>query len=204
MLPSLSEGTRRMRWLFVIGALSLASCSSPGTLGYTAPTTILPGPAVVTTVEVIDKRDEKPNRVATVRGGYGNPLKVMDTTNPVADEVRVVFTKALAARGMLRDAGPYRFQVTLHTLYGDQFIGRKAEAMFDLVVTDAAGRVTYSDRIVEKDYEFTFFDNGIFSSIDALGKHVEALLGKAVDQALDKAALRNALAPPAAALRPSV
>jgi uncharacterized lipoprotein YajG len=175
--------------------LALAACSSPGNLAYAPPQTVTQGQPTVSSVEVTDKRDEKPNRIATIRGGYGNPLKVLDTTTPVANEVQKVFTDALRARGMLTAdrAGPYRFQVVLHTLYGDQYIGRKAEAKFDLTVVDATGRPIYRDTIARNDYEFTFFDNGIFSSIDTLGKHVEGLLDKSVDEALDKAALRDAL-----------
>jgi len=113
---------------------------------------------------------------------------------------------ALQTRGMIAPdrSGPYRFQVVLNTLYCDQYIGRKAEVKFDLTVLDRTGRTLYQDSIVRNDYEFTFFDNGIFSSIDTLGKHVERLLDKAVDEAPDKAALRSALnMPPRLAGLPS-
>lgn len=146
-----------VRPIILLALVALGACSSPGDLTYVAPAQIVAGPAVVADVTVTDKRDEKPNRVATIRGGYGNPVKVMDTTKPVATEVQDVFVKALTLRGMLRSGAPTHFEVVLHTLYGDQFMGRKVDLMFDLIVRDDTNRVIYSDRVTGKDYEFTFF-----------------------------------------------
>ncbi|GEM_PF-6627561 len=182
-----------MRPMFLLALLALAACSSPGNLAYIPPPQIVAGPPVVADVTVTDKRDEKPNRIATIRGGYGNPVKVMDTTKPVATEVQDIFVEALTRRGMLRSGAPAHFEIVLHTLYGDQYMGRKVELMFDLIVRDAANRVVYSDRVTGKDYEFTFLDNGIFASIDTLGKAVEAALSKSVNESLDKVGLRDAL-----------
>jgi hypothetical protein len=164
----------------------------------------VPGPrASVASVTVIDKRDEKPNRVATIRGGYGNPLKVLDTPAPVADQVAAVFTRALELRGMLAPAAPFRFAVTLNTLYGDQYLGRRAEIKLDLAVIDRAGQVVYSDHISDGSYDFTFFDNGIFASIEDLRKHVEKLLSNSIDRLLDKKALNDLLSsPPSGASKP--
>lgn len=183
-----------VRPVILLALVALGACSSPGDLTYIAPPQIIAGPAVVADVTVTDKRDEKPNRIATIRGGYGNPIKVMDTTKPVATEVQDVFVKALTLRGMLRSGAPTHFEVVLHTLYGDQYMDRKVDLMFDLIVRDDTNRVVYSDRVTGKDYEFTFLDNGIFASIDTLGKAVQATLNKSVDEALDKIGLRNVLA----------
>ena len=180
----------------VLLALSclLAACSTTGTLSYLPPANVSPGPPnSVSSVTVTDHRDEKPNRVATIRGGYGNPLKVLDTPVPVSDVVASVFKDALIRRQMLSPNGPYRFEVTLDTLYGDQYIGRKAEIKMSLQVLDRAARPIYADTVTDKDYEFSFFDNGIVSSIDDLRKRVEALLDRSVDQMLGKPALRAAL-----------
>ena len=172
----------------------LAACSTTGTLSY-IPTgnPALGAQNSVSAVAVIDHRDEKPNRVATIRGGYGNPLKVLDTPVPVSEIVASVFKDALTRRHMLSPDGPCRFELTLDTLYGDQYIGRKAEIKLSLAVFNQTGQPVYRDTLTDKDYEFTFFDNGIVSSIDDLRKRVEALLDRSVDQMLDKRALRAAL-----------
>ena len=191
-----------MRALFAFSVfLSLAGCSTPGTLNYVPQQAGEIGPRVVAGVIVLDKRDEKPNRIATIRGGYGNPLKVLDTTEPVATVVQVVVTKALEQRQMLAPGGPYRFQITLNTLYGDQFMGRKAELKMELVVLDRAGQGIYTDNVIGDSYAFTFFDNGIFAGIEDLRVVVEKLLSVNVDKMLDKPALRQALtAPPRVSL----
>ena len=184
-----------MRALMVsLFLVSLAACSTPGTLTYVPQQAGATGPKVVAAVIVLDKRDEKPNRVATIRGGYGNPLKVLDTTEPVATVVQTVFTRALEQRQMLAPGGPYRLQVTLNTLYGDQFMGRKAELKMDLVVLGRANQPIYTDSATDNSYAFTFFDNGIFAGIEDLRVVVEKLLSVNVDRMLDKPALRQALA----------
>ena len=182
-----------MRILASLVLLALAACSSPGTLTYAPQTAVEPGPAVVAAVTVQDRRDEKPNRVATIRGGFGNPLKVLDTTEPVGTLVQQAFTRALEQRRMLAPNGPFRFQVTLETLYGDQFLGRKAELKMSLSVLDRAGRAIYSDSVSESSYVGTFFDNGIFAGIEDLRASVEKLMSLGIDHMLDKAALRRAL-----------
>ncbi|MGI4955549.1 MAG: YajG family lipoprotein [Janthinobacterium lividum] len=186
-----------MRALMAIFLLvGLSACSTPGTLNYTPQQVGELGPKAVAGVIVLDRRDEKPNRVATIRGGHGNPLKVLDTTEPVATVVQAVITKALDQRQMLAAGGPYRFQVTLNTLYGDQFMGRKAELKMDLAVLDRTNQTIYADTIAAESYAFTFFDNGIFAGIEALRTVVEKLLSTSVEKMLDKPALRQALAAP--------
>lgn len=188
-----------MRLLLIcLCLLGVGGCSASGSLGYLVPPTVEQGPlASVSGVTVVDKRDEKPNRVATIRGGYGNPLKVLDTTTPVATEVAAVFTRALQTRGMLASSGPYRFLVTLDTLYGDQFMGRRAEIKIEMIVLDQANRPIYSDSVSDGSYEFTFFDNGIFAGIEDLRKTVEKLLSNSIDRMLDKKRLFDALSAPA-------
>ena len=177
----------------------VAACSSPGSLSYTPETPPIPALGLrdtVSAVVVYDSRDEKPNRLATIRGGYGNPIKVLDTPIPVADVVAAVWTTALNRRQMLAPTGPFRFQIVMKTLYGDQFMGRKAELLMDLAVYNRAGQVVYRDTVKDGSYNFTLFDNGIFASIDDLRKKVEILLSQGIDRMLDKRQLNDALTSP--------
>ena len=75
-------------------------------------------------------------------------------------------------------------------------MGRKAELQMDLAVYDRAGRVVYSDTVKDGNYDFTFFDNGIFASIDDLRRNVERLLSQGIDRMLDKRQLNDILAAP--------
>lgn len=189
-----------MRKFFLLALVCfVAACSSPGSLSYTPETPPIPALGLrdtVSAVVVYDSRDEKPNRLATIRGGYGNPLKVLDTPIPVADVVAAVWTTALNRRQMLAPTGPFRFQIVMKTLYGDQFMGRKAELLMDLAVYNRAGQVVYRDTVKDGSYNFTLFDNGIFASIDDLRKKVEILLSQGIDRMLDKRQLNDALTSP--------
>lgn len=172
--------------------LGLAACSSTGSLTYAPTVPVTPGPpSSVSAVTATDRRDEKPNRFATVRGGYGNPAYVRDTPRPVAEEVAAVFTGALRARGMLAASGnaPYRIQLILRLFYGNQYFSREAHIDLDLVVTDLSGREVYKDTVKDKREEFELFS----ASIDKLQALVQALLNATVDRMLDNPRLRAVL-----------
>ncbi len=183
--------------VLAMATLGLAACSTTSSLQYAPPAAaVQPGPAAaVSAVSTLDQRDEKPNRVATIRGGYGNPLKVLDTARPVGEEVAAAVTAALQARGMMGSPGtsPYRVQIVLRTLYGDQYIGRKAVIDMDLRVADRSGAIIYTDTVSDERREMTFFDNGVFAGINDLSKLVQALLNASIDRMLDREGLRAVL-----------
>ena len=119
--------------LMMLACLALQACQSTGDIVYAPTVALVPGPpASIAAVTTKDIRDEKPNRLATVRGIYGNPAKVFDTTRPVADEVSEVFTAALRARGMLATTAGYRISLLLRTYYGDTYVARRAFIDIDL------------------------------------------------------------------------
>jgi len=181
--------------LLTIAALAVAACSSTGSLDYTPTVAVAPGPtASVSAVTASDIRNEKPNRLATVRGGYGNPFYVRDLGRPVADEVATVFTKGLQTRGMLAASGdaPYRIQLVIRTFYGNQYLSRSAYIDMDLIVVDHAGRTVYQDAVNDKRDEFELFG----ASIESLQNLVQGLLNATVDRMLDHAKLRAALSGP--------
>ena len=169
-------------------SLFLSACGSSGDIAYvaTVPIVAAASPAI-STVTVQDIRDEKPTRMATVRGGYGNPLYVFDTSKPVSDEVAAIFTKALQARGLLGPATPYRMQVTLRTFYGDKYMLRRSFVDMDLTLLDAAGRAVYKDSAkYDVSGEFRLFDG----DLDALVLQTQTLLDGTIDRMLDKPEFR--------------
>ena len=110
-----------MRHCSVLAFLLLAAlgaCSSAGSLDYAPTVAISPGPSgAVSGVSAIDWRDEKPNRLATVLGGYGSPMYVADTKRTVAEEVADAFAEGLKDRGMLAPSGnaPCRIALSRHS-----------------------------------------------------------------------------------------
>ena len=81
--------------LFTIALIGLGGCSNTGSFQYAPSAAVVPGQPAVSAVTASDVRDEKPNRVATIRGGYGNPVQVLDLARPVGDGVTGVVTAAL-------------------------------------------------------------------------------------------------------------
>ena len=183
------------RILALAATIMLAACSTTGSIAYAPDGSPAPGPRdTVSGVVVIDHRDEKPNRLATVRGGFGNPAGVLDTPVPVADLVRVVFTDALQRRQMLSPAGPYRFQVTVDTLYADEYMAAKAELKMTLVVYDRADRAVYTDIAADRyDAAFKLSLDGTSARVEKLRQYVEALLSRNVDRMLSKPGLNAVL-----------
>lgn len=182
--------------------LGLASCSSTGSLDYAPTVPITAGPpASVASVTATDTRDEKPNRLATVRGGYGNPAYVRDTARPVAEEVAGVFTKALQARGMLspNPNAPYRVQLVLRTFYANKYLSRAAYIDIDFILVDRSGRTVYHDAVKDERDQFKLFD----ADIDALQGLAQSLLNATADRILDNPKLRAVLSSPPASGAPS-
>ena len=178
--------------LLSLALLAFAACSSTGSLTYTPTGAVAPGPAAaVSGVTATDVRGEKPNRFATVRGGYGNPVYVRDTARPVSEEVAAAFTKALQARGMLGQPGqaPYSIQLTLRQLEGNHYFRGAAYIDLDLVVSDRSGRTLYKDTVKDKREKFDFFGLSI-AELEAL---VQGLLNATVDRMLDNPNLRAVL-----------
>ncbi len=180
-------------------ALGLGACvSTDASLRYSAPATITPAAApVVASVSAVDQRRETANRLGTIMGGYGNPLKYLDTVRPVKDEVASVFAEGLRARGLLADGPtlPYRVALTIRKFDADQLVRRSVRIDLDLVVLDQrSGQEVYRDTLVDQRSEVQLFASGILASTDELRQMAQAMLDSSVDRMLDKPALRAALA----------
>lgn len=178
--------------------LAMAACTTDGTLTY-APTSaavisVAPIP-VIASVTSLDQRKESPKRLATIMGGYGNPLKILDTTSPVSDEVAKVFAQALEQRGLLRTgvAAPYRMKLIVHRFDADQYLNAGARTNIDMQILDQTGRIVYQDSAQTSNARLQLFKSGIFASITELQKMAQDVLDAAVDQLIDKVSFRAAI-----------
>jgi hypothetical protein len=105
----LANSWRNRIWLkgdlvyrFLAIALTLALCACGNTVSslHYVPTgsiEVASAPSIGA-VAATDQRKEEPNRLATIMGGFGNPLKTLDTAKPVKDEVADAFLEGLRAR----------------------------------------------------------------------------------------------------------
>jgi uncharacterized lipoprotein YajG len=184
-------------FLSLIGLTACASNTTSG-LSYAPPATVAATAApTIAAVTATDQRKEAPNRLATIMGGFGNPLKVLDTPRPVKDEVAAAFTDGLRARGLLAGDGhaPLEVQLLIRKFDADMIMGSTARIDLDLTVIDQAShQVVYRDTATDQRSDFAFFATGIFADIKDLQKLAQTVLDATVDRMLDKPEFRAAIA----------
>jgi hypothetical protein len=182
-------------------ALALAGCSSEAHLHY-APSgapAVAPEPTIAQ-VSVTDDRGEDPHYLATVRNGFGSPVKIRKTTDTVAAEVTGVAIAALKARGLYdpTDGGAYEIDLTIRQFDANQLVHREAVIDLEMDVVSRSNRdVVYRDQVKDSKQNLELFDAGVFADTDKLQALAEQVLSEAVDQLVDKPAFRRAVQAPA-------
>jgi len=141
---------------------------------------------------------EDPTWIGTIRGGYGNPLKVLKAPEPVDQVVRKAFTDGLTARGLNTSGAnsPYVLVVTIHQFDANQYIRREATADFSVVVTErATGREVWRGRekVYIVDGSILSLGVDVFASVEDPQRVVLQAMNEAVDKLLDKSELRAAI-----------
>jgi hypothetical protein len=190
------------RYLGLAFALVLSGCTTVSSLHYTPTVSIqAASSATVGSVTATDQRKEAANRLATIMGGYGNPLKTLDTAKPVKDEVVDAFIEGLRMRGMLAPSAtaPFRLSLVVRRFDSDQYMGRGARIDIGMSVIDNAGRTVFDDSAKSDVSEAEFFETGVFANIEDLQRLSETVLNRAIDQLPDKPAFRAAIAKPTGA-----
>lgn len=185
------------RFLVLMFALALSACSNTvASLRYTPPTPLW-GASVASVggVTASDQRREAPTRLATIMGGFGNPLKTLDTAKPVKDEVADAFTAGLRARGMLAssDQTPFRIDLLVRKFDADMIIGRTARIDLMMSVIDRGGRVVYQDNAVDSESDMKFMQTGVLAEIGDLQALAQTVLNRTVNKMLDNPNFRAAL-----------
>jgi hypothetical protein len=183
-------------------AFTLCACSNTvASLHYTphAATGVAAVPSIGA-VTAIDQRKEAPTRLATIMGGYGNPLKTLDTAKPVKDEIADAFTEGLRVRGLLALNGqaPFQIVLTVRKFDADMIIGRTARIDLTMAVLDQAGHVVFQDNAMDSQSDMKFFETGILANIGDMQVLAETVLDRTVDRMLDDPAFRAAIARPSA------
>lgn len=181
---------------------SLVACTSANKVDLKyAPTTavqLAKADAAVKVGNFVDSRGETKTWVGTIRGGFGNHLKDLDTNAPVSTVVEQAFSDALKARGVnVSEANaPYQLSGVIHTLIGDQVARREATVALDISVTDTSSgqsrfSASYKANIIEG--SALTLQTGVLASVEDLRLVIEKALRQAVDKALGDDSLRAAL-----------
>ena len=187
-----------IRVVAVLAFLAQAACSNTvASLTYDPPTPVqMAAVPRISAVVAVDQRKEAPNRIATIMGGFGNPLKTLDTAKPVKDEVADAFTAGLRVRGLLGGAnGPFLLSLTVRKFDADMIMGRTARIDLTASVLDSAGRRVFEQVVTDSTSDFKFFQTGVFAEISDLQGMCQVVLDRTVDKVLDNPAFRAALAP---------
>lgn len=183
--------------------LLLAACSTTKVgLNYgkadAAARTPLPADAkTVRIADFTDKRTEPPNWIGAIRGTYGNPIKNLETEQPVATIVQKDFVDALATRGVQVSAtAPVQLTGVVRKLDCNQVFRREANVEIEIFIVDTAtGQATFQQTYSTSniDGSVVALDIGIFGSVEVLRALTEKTLQETIDKALDDPALRAAL-----------
>lgn len=144
-----------------------------------------------------DGRNESSTWLGTIRGGFGNPLKYLETTAPVSDLVTNAFVAGARARGLTGDTSSmarYKLGGTIKRLDCDQMVRREATAEIQVIVSDVGTKQqrfarTYHSNNVEG--SVLSLSTGVLGSVERLRALMETTLQQVVDQALDDPDLRS-------------
>lgn len=134
-----------------------------------------------------DYRKHGANWLGAIRGGYGNPLKTLETPRPVKEEVREVFQDALKQRGLYANPDNAKYMMNVDVLQYDcnQFVRKEAHVKLDVKVIDLSNnQQAFSDRIVVDNVEGSLLsvDTGVFGSVEVLRTLAEKTLMQAVNE----------------------
>lgn len=186
--------------------LILAACATPPvSMPYSPTVAVQPATAVRGAVGV-DRVDmqrtrgrEDPSWVGAIRGGFGNPVKVLTSAEPLDRVVMRAFSDGLSARGLGTSGGArprYVLSVTVHELNANQLARREAMADFTAVLRDeATGREVWRDREMVHNVDGNLFTTGtgVLASSDELLQITVRTMNQAIDRLLDKPAFRAAI-----------
>lgn len=185
------------RFFAIMGSLFVvASCTTTSqvSLDYaTGVGHVLPGAPEFSTQAFVDRRDQGPNDLGTVRTQIGTPVEHVQMNVSAAAAVTNAFGYALQVRGMLAAPAAARFIVTgeVLDLQCKLLVHPYGYARLRVSVLEAAtGRVIHS-ATYEGERQSSAYMPGSGSPVPLLRDLTSGALQDAVDRALDDPAMRT-------------
>jgi len=185
----------------LFAVLTLAACGTTSVaLTYAPTTTVQRAPAAAPAVNVArfsDERGEPSTYLGSIRGGFGQPVKTLESERPVAEVVTAAFADGMRERGFrLGPDAPLRLSGSIKRLDCNQMLRPEATAEVQLVVTKVeTGRPVFTKTYNTYNVEGATLAAGVFGSVDGLRVITERTLRELVDKALEDPPLRDALRP---------
>lgn len=189
---------RRITILSLSFVLSACSTTNVG-LSYSASPSLAKNTessVVVAVGTFLDRREEPGRRLGAILGGYGNPLKTLESDRPIPDLVQLAISDGLKTRGFrVSDEGKAKITGTVTKLDCSQYVRREANVEIEIEVLDQSNQKKFGSTYSASNLEGSLItlDAGIFASVDDLRAVLEKTLKQAIDKALDDHALRAAL-----------
>jgi len=175
-------------------------------LTYAAPANASVGEPSVALGTISDGREHAANWLGAIRGGYGNPLKVLITQGSVADTVGQAIGAGLAARNLAAEGARFRLDIHIQQFDCNQYARKEAHIELIARLIDVASGATVYERNTRVDRvegSVLSLRTGIFASHEELRALANAAMQEAVDTALDEPGLRAALASAPAVATPA-
>jgi hypothetical protein len=181
----------------IVPILLLTACSNTLPLHYTGQAHPVAATATISAINVVDQRGETdPTWYGAIRGGYGNPLKILHADKPVRDTVRDAFETALATRGVRIDPGTRApaLSVTVIDFQADRVMRSSMRVRMVVSLADPVTSGTiYRQEILEDPTNFTGLDLGVFGSPSELQQLAETTMSRAIDEAVDAPGFQAAM-----------
>jgi uncharacterized lipoprotein YajG len=186
--------------LLAATVLLFGGCSTTGVaLKYAPPqnvTVVASGSESVSVGTFEDKRGEPATYLGAIRGGFGNPLKTLESNEPVASVVANAFAEGLRARGIQSTGAKYQIGGTIKVLECIQMVRRDASVEIDVkvIATDTKKEI-FAKTVKTNTLDGSILNlaTGVFASVEDLRAVTEKTLRDAVDRALDDPDFRKAL-----------
>jgi uncharacterized lipoprotein YajG len=188
--------------LILVCACVVGGCSTTrGSLTYSPAVAVVPADqGLFTHVAVgsfVDQRGETATWIGAIRGGYGNPLKVLEVAPSVSAAVQDAFTAGLRARGFAVSGGTsYQISGVIKKLDCSQYVRREAHVEIEVDVFDnSTGKQIFSRTYTADSLEGSLVSlkTGVFASEADLRAVAQKTLAQVIDKALDDTAFRSAI-----------
>ncbi|MDO8926469.1 MAG: YajG family lipoprotein [Sideroxyarcus sp.] len=142
-----------------------------------------------------DKRHDSPTWLGAVRGGFGNPLKTLESSQPVSNVIQTAYIDALKAKGVTIDAAaPLQISGTILDLNCTQMAHREATAMIEVTVAEqSTGKIRLTQKYSAKNINDSGTARGVFASVEDLRLILEKTMREVVDKTLADSAFIAAL-----------
>lgn len=191
-----------MKWLAaVLGLAMLTGCGTTSVGLKYAPTEGATPSRVAASVQpvsvgaFVDKRNEKPTWLGAIRGGFGNPLKTLESSQPVAEVVQAAYLDAFKSKGFAIDpTAALQVSGTVLDLKCTQMSHKEATVSIEVTVSEKTTGLKRFTQTYSSKYVSGFIPvGGVLAPVEDLRVVLENTMRDVIDKTLGDASFISAL-----------